>query len=175
MRIVAVCLVAMLSVVLVLPAFGQTARVVAVADFVDESVDGNLVSAPQLSAMLQRFLVDRGGGRLRVVDVERVRAALRTAKFSPSDLIYPSRAVEIAKAVGADWIITGRWTHLDIDEDFVRPSFPETRAMIELRVLDVATRRILLEDSFYGQATGRSLTRAAEQALRAAADRIAKL
>lgn len=178
-----------LAVSLPFPAAGQTSRVVAVADFVDESTDGDLVDAPRLSVVLQQLLAARSGDRFKTVAVEQVRTALRAAAFSPSDLISPTRAAEIAKSVGADWIVTGRWTYLVADPGLrevppspgtiLPPALADGRASIEIRVLEAASRKILLQDSFFGDAHGpgiqRVLRMAAEAALRRAADQIARL
>ena len=168
------------------PGTAQTLRVVAVADFVDDSLDGSLIGAERLSEDLQRLLADRARDRLRIVPVGEVRAAMRARGYRPHDLVSPTRAAEIARAVGADWIVMGRWSHLDRDieplPDGRRLAFGQ--ALIEIRVREAGSRRILLEESFsglaggagsFGSGGGNLLRQAAEVALRRAAERIAGL
>lgn len=171
----------------VLPAQAQSARAVAVVDFVNISVDSGLLPSARLSDILQNLLQQRASGRFRVIAGDRVRDALRARGYTPEDLVSPSRSVEIAQAVGADWLITGRWTHLrfigrSTPEDPTAPSIRQgdqfAYAAVEIRVLEAATRRIVFEDRFIGQATGgdlSSLLLAATEALRDAAGRIAGL
>ncbi len=166
------------------PAAAQTTpavRVVAIVDFVDETADGFLIQAPRLSEELQRLLAERAGGRLRVVPVETVRVAMRARNLGPRDLFGPNRSAEVAAAVGADWIVTGRWMHLDTDVEN-EPGMlfhPTGSATLEIRVLETASRRVLLDDSFSGSSAGWSgwflLRFAAQQALWRAAERIARL
>src|SRR3972149_6546219 len=87
------------------------------AAFVDETVDGYQIGAVRLSAELQAYLAAQGRDRLRVVAVDEVRAAMRAREYAPADLVSPTKAAEIAQAVGADWLITGRWVYLDLDRE----------------------------------------------------------
>ncbi len=83
--------------------------------------------------------------------------------------------------MGADWIVMGRWSHLDTEIERLpgdlRYSFGQ--ALIEIRVREATSRRILLEDSFSGFVRGPGasslLRRAAVAALQGAAERIARL
>lgn len=156
-------------------------RVVAVVDFVDETADGFLIQAPRLSEELQRLIAERAGSRLRIVPVETVRAAMRQRNLTPRDLFGPNRSSEVAAAVGADWIVTGRWMHLDTDMEHEAgmPFRPTGSAVLDIRVLEVSPRRVLLDDSFSGSSAGWSgfflLRFAAQQALWRAAERIARL
>src|SRR3989337_649618 len=73
------------------------------------------------------------------------RAPIRPLGSAPADLVSPTKAAEIAQAVGADWLITGRWVHLDVDRERqagVRVS-ALAQAVIEIRVLQASTRRTL--------------------------------
>ena len=163
-------------------------RTVAIADFVDESMDGAFIGAGRLNASLQRILSDRAGGRLRVVATEDVRAAMRTQGVTARDLVSPTKSAALAQAVGADWIVTGRWTHLDVDV-FTRPNPADPdreivvrvsgHSLLELRVLEAATRRIVLQDSVGGDSFGftrlHALIQAAQIALVRAADRLLSL
>ena len=169
------------------PAQAQSARAVAVADFVEAGADSGLLPSARLSEVLQDLLQQRAAGRFRVIAGDSVRAALRARGYTAEDLISPSRAVEIAQAVGADWLVTGRWTHLrfigrSTPEDPATPSIRHgdmlAYAAVEIRVLEAANRRILFEGRFTGEAAGgdlSSLLLAATEALRGAAERIARL
>jgi len=163
------------------PISAQAVRTVAVADFMDDSMDGTLIGAARLSVDLERFLAEQGRDRLRVVAVDDVRAAMRGRGYTPDDMVSPTRAAEIARAVGADWIVTGRWSHLDLDDLRMTDAvwLVTGHAVIEIRVLEAASRRILLQDSFSGAAYGSRrwllLRQAAQVALFRAADRIARL
>lgn len=114
-----------------------------------------------------------------------MRAAMRARGYRPHDLVSPTRAAEIARAVGADWIVMGRWSHFDRDIE----QLPDGRwlafgqALIEIRVLEAASRRRILEEAFSGLAGGAGslgpggnlLRQAAGLALQRAAERIARL
>lgn len=166
----------------------QAPRVVAIADFVDESPDGALIQAPRLNATLERILAERGSGRLRVVSSGEVRAAMSAQGSTARDLVSPTKAIAVAQAVGAEWIVTGRWLHLDVDV-FTLPSRTDplveipvaivADSLLELRVLEAKTRRIVLQDAFGGESRGVSrlgvLTQAARIALQRAADRLLTL
>ncbi len=159
----------------------QALRVVAVADFVDETVDGYQIGAVRLSADLQAYLATQGHDRLRVAAVDEVRAAMRARGYVPADLVSPTKSAEIAQAVGSDWLITGRWVYLDLDRERqagVRvPAL--ARAAIEIRVLQASTHRTLLNDTFSGTGIGLTnfflLRQAARVALQRAAARISNL
>lgn len=179
--LIILAIVVLAASLLAAPGTAQTLRVVAVADFVDDSMDGSLIGADRLSEDLQRLLADLGRGRLRVVPVGEVRAAMRARGYRPHDLVSPTRASEIARAVGVEWIVMGRWSHLDTEmeplPDGRRLAFGQ--ALIEIRVRDATSRRILLEESFSGFVRGPGasslLRRAAVAALQGAAERIARL
>ncbi len=184
MRIVALCFTVAIGTMLSQPAIGQTVRVIAVADFMDQSTRGWQIGAQEMSADLQQFLAQLGKERLRVVAVAEVRAALRVRGYTPADLIFPSRAAEIARTVGADWLVTGWWTYLEADggerESSGGPGMRRrgvsAEAAITVRVVEAASRRILLEDSFWSVSHGGArgpLRQAAQEALRNAAERIA--
>src|SRR3972149_6987386 len=150
MRLLAGAFLALLT--LAPPGAAQALRVVAVADFVDETVDGY-----------------------------QIRAVRRARGYAPADLVSPTKAAEIAQAVGADWLITGRWVHLDVDRERqagVRVS-ALAQAVIEIRVLQASTRRTLLSDTFSGIGIGITnaflLRQAARVALPRAAVRISNL
>ncbi len=184
MRILAVLLLALL--VLASPGAAQATRTVAIVDFADETGDGINIGAVYFSADLAQALASAGGGRLRVLAVEGVRQALRARRYAPADLVSPTKAQEIAQAVGADWVVTGRWLHLDLDlpDDGARVP-PLASALLEIRVLDAASRQVLLNDTFSGLMAGLSfpgtignyflLRQAARQAIVRAAREIARL
>ena len=173
--------IVLLLLALATPGAAQSVRVVAVADLWDDTVDGALINAPRLSGDLQVYLAWQARGRFRVVAVDDVRAAMRARGYKPADLVSPSRSVEIAQAVGAEWLVTGRWHALDLEREHI-PGMrfaPIAQAMIEIRVLEVSGRRILLDEFFSGGGAGFAnvllLRQAARAALQRAAARISGL
>ncbi len=106
-----VAVAALLALSLVASAAGQAVRTVAVAPFWDLSADGAQVDAQgmnrDLAALLARV------GHLQVVAPDRLAAAMRSLGVWPSQLFHAVRARQLAQAVGADWLVVGRWTHLD--------------------------------------------------------------
>ncbi len=178
MRLLIVVLSGVLALTLALPVTAQPVRVVAVADFADDSTYGRLIDARRMNAVLGQLLTERSKGRLRVVAIAEVRAAMEARSYGANDLDYPSRAAEIARAVGADWLITGRWAYAEWDSDPMElPRVGDSDAVINIRVIDAVTRRILLEESFWSHSSGHwtGLRRAAEEALQKAAERIVQL
>lgn len=188
MRRVLVLVVMVLLAVLVAPAAAQSVRTVAVIDFVDETSDGRMIGATRLSAELAAELAAASGGRLRVVPVETVRAAMASRGYAPRDIFNTTKMLEIAAAVGADLIVTGRWMHLDTDWVVIerpkddRPLFRYLigSAMIEVRVLEAPSRQVLLADSFSDSVQGffgppLAMLQAARRVLRQAAVTIARI
>lgn len=170
-------------------AYAQTVRTVAIADFEDQSIDGIYIGAGRMNSVLERILTGQAGARLRVVSSDAVRAAMRAQRVTAYDLISPTKAIAIAQAVGAEWIVTGRWTRLeaervtipspvDPDRD-VGTGLAEAIGVIDIRVLEAATRRIVLQQDFWSAATGPGRTGAlwqvAQLALLRAAERILTL
>ncbi len=177
-------LLALVVLTALLPAQAQTVRVVAITDFENISMDSGLIPSAHLSEVLRQLLQQQAGGQWRVIAGDSVRTAMRARGFTAQDLIYPSRAAEVAQAVGAEWVVTGRWTQLR----FVSRSTPEPPSVrhgdalaiadVEVRVLETSSRRRLMEDRFSGRSVGGdlfSLLFAAAEALRGAATRIARL
>lgn len=162
MRMLWVLLMAVLVLTAVLPATAQAVRVVAVVDFVDETSDGRLIGASRLSGDLQHELEALAGGRLRVVSVETVRGAMTARGYGTREIFNTTKLMEIAAATGADWIVTGRWMHLDTDWVTIerpgseRPLFRYAvgNAMIEIRVIEAPSRRVILADSFSATVQG---------------------
>ncbi len=165
-----------------LPVSGQAMRVVAIADFADESTQGTFIDASQLNTTLARLLTVQSKGRLKMVAIADVRAAMQARRYSSRDLDYPSKAAEIAQAVGAEWLITGRWTYLEADSrrfPLDQGPFSDAAAGITIRVTDAQSRRVLFEGAFWDSAHGAGprtlLGWAAEGALQKAAVRILEL
>jgi hypothetical protein len=180
MRSAAVALLFILG--LLPPAAAQPAvRTVVVAEFENASVDSVPWHAARFSAVLAQLLQQQGGAQVRVVATAAAGEAMRVLGYTPADLISPARAVEVARMVGAEWIITGRWSQLRLvtlpDPAGRLEPIPPARdvlavADVTVRVLDAGTRRALFEGRFGGQAAGDgygSLYVAAYQALLAAA------
>ncbi len=134
---------------------GSAPRTVAVAEFSAEGGDGFWLDLFRLQGQLVRRLNRLWG--LRVVGPDEVLAVMRQHRHSPEALyVWTSQAAEVARAVGADWIVVGRWTHLALDGDsrpsddprIARPSLSVAHAALQVRVVEAATRRILLEETF---------------------------
>ena len=186
-RLWVICAAALLTVSAV-PAMGQPLRAVAVVDFVDETSDGRMIGAARLSGDLAAELAGASGGRLRVVPVEAVRAAMAGRGYGTREIFNTTKMMEIAAAVGADVIVTGRWMHLDTDwmtleqpgTDKERILYAIGSAMIEVRVIEAPTRQVLLAQSFSDSVTGFGfgppvlVLRAARSVLQQAALTIAK-
>ncbi len=134
---------------------GSPPRTVAVAEFSAGGADGFWLDLARLQGQLVQRLNRLLG--LRVVGPGEVQAVMRQQRRTPEGLyMWTGQAAEVARAVGADWIVTGRWTHLALDGDsrpsddpgIVRPSLSVAHAVLQLRVVEVVTRRILLEETF---------------------------
>jgi hypothetical protein len=183
----ALLILALVVLTAVPPAQAQTVRVVAITDFENISLDSGWIPPAHLSEVLRQLLQQQAGGQWRVISGDSVRAAMRARGFTELDLIYPSRAAAVAEAVGAEWVVTGRWTQLrfigrSTPEDPSSPSIRQGDAFaiadVEVRVFEVSSRRRLLEERFSGRSVGGdhfSLLFAATEALRGAATRIARL
>ena len=87
-------------------------RTVAIAPFWDLSADGRVVDAERLNVALSALLAR--SGRFQVVPPERVLASMRSLGYSAAGLFHPARARQVAQALGCDWLVVGRWTHLDL-------------------------------------------------------------
>lgn len=186
-RVWVICVLAVLALSAV-PAAGQPVRAVAVVDFVDETSDGRMIGAARLSGDLAVELAGAAGGRLRVVPVDAVRAAMAGRGYGTREIFNTTKMMEIARSVGADVIVTGRWMHLDTDwMTLERPGTDKERilyaigsAMIEVRVIEAPTRQVLLAESFSDSVTGFGfgppvlVLRAARRVLQQAALTIAK-
>lgn len=169
---------------LAIPVQAQNVRTIAVAEFENISLDSGLIPPVILSNVLGQLLQQRGG-QVRVVSATTLRETLRARGYTAEDLISPSKAAEVAQAVGADWLVTGRWTQLR----FISRATPEPPsgiragdalaiADVEIRVLEASTRRRVFEGRFSGRMVGGdfgSLYLAATEALRGAAAAIAGL
>lgn len=163
-------------------AAAQSKRAVAVAPFWDLSADGSSVDAQRMNGELSSLL-DRTG-RFQVVPPDRVARAMRSRGYWPSQLFHPARAREVREAVGADWLVVGRWTHLDTlahgDSDPLHPRLTGGAvAVLEVWVWEPGRSQPRYEatfDSFWPAAGGTlALRLAAEAVLRKAAAALARL
>lgn len=165
-------------------AMAQAPRTVAVAPFWDLSADGRTVGAEHLNAALADLLVR--SGRFRVVPPDRVLAALRSLGYGPPALFHPARARELARALECDWLVVGRWTHLDLagpadetDVPFPRRGSGPAVAVLEVRVYTPTASRPSFEgvfDTTLPAADGSSgLRQAALTVLRKLASELARL
>ncbi|MDR5709439.1 MAG: hypothetical protein QN172_09915 [Armatimonadota bacterium] len=172
----------------ILNAAGQVPPVVAVAEFstVGTASAHLLRDLESPSAQLVRILVGHRIPGLRILPVDQVHRVARELGFRPEELyIWTGRAAAVARAAGASWIVTGRWTHLDLDGlslpagDSRVPAVSLAHAALQVRVVEATTQRILLEETFAAtRADGRgtaALVEAVEAVLLRAARRIAGL
>lgn len=163
----------------------QMARVIAVTDFANISVDRGLIPPATLSDVLRALLQRRLPAGWRVIAGDNVRAAMRALGYTQDDLVYPSRVAAVARALGADWVVIGTWTQLRVISTSTLEDPPSIRhgdaiaiADVQIRVMEASSRQRLLEGRFRGEAPGGdlgSLLLAATEALRDAASRIARL
>ncbi len=162
----------------------QSPPTVAVAPFWDLSADGRLVDAERLNEALGALLARTGS--FRVVPPERVLMTMRSLGFSPATLFHPTRARQMAQALGCDWLVVGRWTHLDllgpaneIDTPFPRPGSGPAVAVLEVQVYTPTGSRPNFEAVFhttYPAAGGvPGLRSAAQEVLGKAAAALARL
>lgn len=159
-------------------ASAQVARSVVLVDFVDESAEGWMVPVDRLpSSYLPQLLA--GTPALRLIAGDPVRAALRTHGWRSPDMVSLTRSVELGLALGAQRVVTGRWITAEVallpdgpPSGTGRPIHSEglARAGVDVRVVEVADRRVILHDVFRGYAFGPPsrflLLQAAEEALR---------
>ncbi|MCS7173398.1 MAG: hypothetical protein N0A24_08435 [Armatimonadetes bacterium] len=163
---------------------GHVPPVLAVAEFstVGTAATHLLVDLESPSAQLASLLGHRIPG-LRVLPVDRVRSVARELGLRPEDLyVWTGRAAVVARTAGASWIVTGRWTHLDLDGLSLPapasrvPAVSVAHAALQLRVVEAVTQRILLEETFAAtRADGRGTAALVEAVLLQAARRIAGL
>jgi hypothetical protein len=162
------------------PATAQPRLVLAVADFVDDSTDGGLIRASQLSTYLQQRLQALSGGRMQVVAGDEIRAVMSAQGVTPVDLLSRSRAARVAAAVGASQIVTGRWYTLSLTHTPEEPSGAAIRgseqnatAIFDVWVVDGVSGSVVLQASYTGRASGLpsrlALLEAAREALNQAA------
>jgi hypothetical protein len=92
-------------------------------------------------------------GRFQIVPAANVAAEMKRLGIAPSDLISPSRTVAVGQAVGADAVLTGRVTLFMQEREpghIGGASFGQayTRVDLDVRVLEVATRLNLFQETF---------------------------
>jgi len=182
-------LVVLLALLLGVAARGsaQSLRVVVLVDFVDESTEGWMVAAGQIAVPSIVQALARVA-QLRVIAGDAVRDVLRQRGWHPADLVSPLRSVEVGRVLGAEWVVTGRWITAEVTGlpeeppgTAMAPVFREglARAAVEVRVLDVASRRVVRQEVVRAQAFGPPsrmlLLEAAEAALRQVATILARL
>lgn len=166
-------------------AFAQVhaVRTVAVAPLWDLSADGAQVDAGRLNRELSALLLRTG--RFQVVPADRVAEVMRSLRLWPSQLFHPAHARELSTALGAEWLVVGRWTHLDsLAHGDTDPNLPRLGgggavAVLEVWVWERGGTRPRYEatfDSFWPASGGTlGLRLAAEQALRKAAAALSRL
>jgi hypothetical protein len=128
-------------------------RVIAIAPFSEE-------------ASFTRSLADWGAARLselaargpfQIVPAARVEVEMRRLGIQRSELLSPSRTIAVGQAVGADAVVTGRVLLLQTERDTIdersRGGLPVSRVDVDVRVLEVATRLNLYQDTIICQVT----------------------
>ncbi len=124
-------------------------RVLAIAPFADD----NPLSRPLAEHGAARLSELLKGGRFQIIESARVAGEMTRLSVTPPDLISPTRTVALGTQLGADAVLTGRV--VQIFQEFRRErsesSFSvsiEGRVIIDVRVLEVGTRLILLQEEF---------------------------
>ncbi|MGQ0549122.1 MAG: hypothetical protein ACT4PY_05590 [Armatimonadota bacterium] len=124
-------------------------RVLAVAPFADDDP----TTRPLADHGVRRLTDLLRGGRFQIVDSARVAVEMSRGSQTAASLISPTQAVLLGMRVGADAILTGRVVQIIQDSASDPPAEGgslsiEGRAAIDVRVLEVRTRLILLQDEF---------------------------
>ena len=179
-RAAATLLLAVLVLVLLPAVAAQLARpglssvkVVAVAPFADDvGMQDQLArwAAVRLTQLLPT-------PAFHVVSFDQAERTLREMRVNPADVTSLASAVELGRRLGADAVITGRLTRVDLDPP-PRILFPlppaqppegpaEAFVTLDLQMAVVATRQVILHTETAGRAIGIfALQHAAEMALR---------
>ncbi len=152
---IALACVLVLAIAAGLPAVAQPRdlsqiRVLAVAPFSDDNPLNRRLAeqgAAQLSALLR-------GGPLQIIEASRVAAELQRQGMTPTDLISPSKTVTVGTSLGADAVLTGRVTEIFQEVNRTRSTGEfgiviESRASVDVRILEVKTRLKLFEDEVF--------------------------
>ncbi|MGH2400597.1 MAG: hypothetical protein ACRDF6_12220 [bacterium] len=124
-------------------------RVLAVAPFADDDPTTRPLAergSARLSALLQ-------GGRFQIIEAARVAVEMDRAGVRPPSLISPTQTVTLGIRLGADAVLTGRVVQIYQERQRERSNggggfHLESRVVIDVRVLEVSTRLILLQDEF---------------------------
>lgn len=124
-------------------------RVLAVAPFADDDPTTRPLAehgATRLSDLLR-------GSRFQIIESARVAAEMRRAGLTAPALISPTQTVTLGMRLAADAVLTGRVVQIveDRASDQVAEGGTlsiEGRAAVDIRVLEVGTRLILLQDEF---------------------------
>ncbi|MGH2403988.1 MAG: hypothetical protein ACRDGN_05915 [bacterium] len=124
-------------------------RILAVAPFADDDPTTRPLAergAARLSALLQ-------GGRFQVIEAARVAAEMERAGVKAPSLISPTQTVTLGMRLGADAVLTGRVVQIYQERQRERSNggggfHLESRVVVDVRVLEVSTRLILLQDEF---------------------------
>ena len=153
-HVLIVLLVAVLAAAVQGPVAAQSrdlsrVRILAVAPFADDDPTTRPLAeqgAVRLSALLQ-------GGRFQIIDAVRVAAEMERAGVKAPALISPTQTVMLGMRLGADAVLTGRVVQIFQERLRERADGPggfhlESRVVIDVRVLEVGTRLILLQEEF---------------------------
>lgn len=124
-------------------------RTIAVAPFADDDPTTRLLAnrgAARLSDLLR-------GGRFQIIDSSRVAVEMGRAGLTAQSLVSPSQTILLGTRLGADAMLTGRIVQIFQDSAADPPGeggslSAEGHAAIDIRVLDVSSRLILLQEEF---------------------------
>lgn len=127
----------------------SSVRTLAVAPFADDDPTTRPLAdrgAARLSDLLR-------GGRFQIIDSGRVAVEMGRAGLTAPSLISPTQTILLGTRLGADAVLTGRIVQIIQDSAADPPADGgalsiEGRATIDVRVLDVGSRLILLQEEF---------------------------
>lgn len=130
-------------------------RILAVAPFADDDPTTRPLrqqGAARLSDLLK-------GGPFQIIETARVAAEMGQTGVSAADLISPSRTVALGMQLGADAVLTGRVVQIFQDSDPAEEgggTSIEGRVTIDVRILEVRTRFIVLQEEVRCTVPGRA-------------------
>ncbi len=124
-------------------------RTLAVAPFADDDPTTRPLAdrgAARLSELLR-------GGRFQIIDSARVAVEMGRAGMTAPSLVSPTQTILLGMRLGADAVLTGRIVQITQDSatdpaDEGGSLSIEGRAAIDVRVLEVGSRLILLQEEF---------------------------
>lgn len=126
----------------------SSVRTLAVAPFADDDPTTRPL-ADRGAARLSDLL---GGSRFQIIDSARVAIEMGRMGLTAASLVSPTQTILLGTRLGADAVLTGRIVQIVQDSATDPPgeggTSIEGRAAIDIRVLDVRSRLILLQEEF---------------------------